>query len=340
MTDHRKADGQQADHRVQQTLEQALEQALAGLLDVEAGLSEILLPSRQERAVEALHAALDAESGLAAILPPTQAASMPPADPADAEEALGDLTPAQLLDLRSHRDVQAASQALDHALSLEASPEVDRAVFFDLALDLARAIVRDLSVGRGTDNAVLVRARAIVHDLDRVRVLDRERGFDRDRAIDRARARARILDRARTRAVAISHAPDLDLATVRARARAGDLARVLALVLARSHGLAHIVIDIRMAEVRRAVGLALHRQAPALTGAAIASLNDFTAADLSNTDLTGIDLSGIRWSERGTQWPPSTDIDALKARSDQTQPGNGVWIIRSGTTTIHGLAEI
>ena len=51
------------------------------------------------------------------------------------------------------------------------------------------------------------------------------------------------------------------------------------------------------------------------------ALDDFTRADLSLTDLTGRDLTGIRWSDQGTTWPPGTDTDELRARSQEIAPG-------------------
>jgi hypothetical protein len=51
------------------------------------------------------------------------------------------------------------------------------------------------------------------------------------------------------------------------------------------------------------------------------ALDDFTHADLSLTDLVGRDLTGIRWSDQGTTWPPETDTDKMRARSQEIVPG-------------------
>jgi len=51
------------------------------------------------------------------------------------------------------------------------------------------------------------------------------------------------------------------------------------------------------------------------------ALDDFTHADLARADLAGRDLTGIRWSEQGTTWPPGTDTDELRARSQEIAPG-------------------
>ncbi|MFJ2027347.1 hypothetical protein ACIODW_26545 [Streptomyces sp. NPDC087897] len=90
----------------------------------------------------------------------------------------------------------------------------------------------------------------------------------------------------------------------------------------------------------RAVGGALGRKPPTLDGDSLhALLDDFVTADLGNADLAGIDLTGVYWSERGTRWPPGLDVGALKDRSDETFPGGGTWVVRSGTAAIHDLAE-
>jgi uncharacterized protein YjbI with pentapeptide repeats len=61
-------------------------------------------------------------------------------------------------------------------------------------------------------------------------------------------------------------------------------------------------------------------------------LHDFTEADLSAVDLTGVDLEGVRWSERGTRWPASMDVDQLRRVSRETEPGAGVYVVTRGTS--------
>ncbi|WP_019064563.1 hypothetical protein [Streptomyces prunicolor] len=119
-------------------------------------------------------------------------------------------------------------------------------------------------------------------------------------------------------------------------ARARDIARVLALALALDTADARdLIVEIRTAEVGRAIGLALRREPLVLDKNSLHTLLD----DFTSTDLTGIDLSGVRWSEHTTQWPSAIDIEDLKARSDETPPGTGTWIVRSGTATIRDHAE-
>jgi len=52
-------------------------------------------------------------------------------------------------------------------------------------------------------------------------------------------------------------------------------------------------------------------------------------ADLTQADLTGRDLTGVRWSDRGTRWPPGTDVDQLRMRSREVAHGTGVYVIAS-----------
>jgi hypothetical protein len=161
-------------------------------------------------------------------------------------------------------------------------------------------------------------------DLDLDRELDHVRVGDLDLDRDLVRDRDRYL--ARDRALV----GDLDLA--RALARALDLVRDL------DRALVGTIIDIRTNQVRRAIGLVLRREPPALDRNSVhAYLDDFTTADLRTAELTGVSLVGVRWSEYGTQWPPSVDVGVLKAHSEETPPGSGTWVVRSGTATVRGL---
>jgi hypothetical protein len=52
-----------------------------------------------------------------------------------------------------------------------------------------------------------------------------------------------------------------------------------------------------------------------------------TDDDLSQIELTGSDLVGILWSEHGTRWPGGTDMEELRARSQETSPDSGVYVV-------------
>ncbi|WP_372346651.1 hypothetical protein [Streptomyces sp. KL116D] len=353
MTERHAADDEQVHRRLQAPLEKALD----GLLDVEAGLSEVLLSSRHEAAVDALETVVDTEAGLVAILP-AEADPPPRPDLAAAEQPLHDLSAAQRLALRSNPTVRAASEAL------------------------ARDIERGHALVRSLDHA-LVRAHILVRNLDRARDRDLDRAHDVVRDPERARDRAIARDSARDLAIAIERvygfnrtlvgdlvqdldfdldrdldldydldrdladACDLALALARdlepgldrdfdsARALARGFCIYLDRTLGREGDLVAAVIGARTNWLGRAIGQALGRPAPAWGHNAAAVLNDFTADDLTGVDLTGVDLGGIRWSESGTRWPSTVNVDAVKARSDETRPGSGTWVVRSGSTSAH-----
>jgi hypothetical protein len=64
------------------------------------------------------------------------------------------------------------------------------------------------------------------------------------------------------------------------------------------------------------------------------ALDDFTHADITHADLAGIDLTGVRWSASGTEWPPGTNVNALRARSREVAPG--IYVIeRPGREKAH-----
>ncbi|MFJ6087964.1 hypothetical protein ACIQI8_42010 [Streptomyces sp. NPDC092369] len=330
MTDHHT--GNSCDQAVTNRIErhqQALESALDGVLDIEAGLREILIHSRHDSAVDRLGTLLGTEAGLAAILPP--AASRLPApdtgDPASAEEIPLALSPAGRMTLRNNPDVKAASLALTRALTRDLNLDLS----LDLALDLARALDRALDLHRDLNLARTI-ARDLGRDLDRALALagDLDLGLHVGRDLDHALNQA--LNHARTLSRALNHDHGLDLAR--------DLDRALTLTLTPARDLNRdVVLQIRAREVCRAIGWVLRREPPVLdTDSVHTLLDDFTNADLRTADLTGIDLSGVHWSEHTTQWPPAVDIEDLKSHSAETPPGSGTWIIRSGTATIRDHA--
>ncbi|MGQ4465259.1 hypothetical protein ACN6LC_004660 [Streptomyces violaceoruber] len=363
-------DGQDVSNRLDRH-QRTLDNSLDGALDVEAGLREIFIHSRHDTAVDALGTVLNTEAGLARILPPTP---QPQASDTHrhprARDFLPALSPADRMAVRNRPDVRAEQRDLARALALDF--DLPHVLALSLARDLARACARDLS-------RILDRARDLDRDLSRIRDLAGSFTPFLDPALARnlADARARVLDLdhvfelesardlARYLELARPRAHDLALALTRGRGRdhvhardhvlglgltldcaldrALDLARILDL------GRAYVLdldlarnafIEVRTNEVCRAIGLALHREPPVLDAASVPKLlDDFTDADLSDTDLSGIDLSGVHWSQR-TQWPPVVNIEALKARSDETPPGSGVWIVRSGTTTVRDFANL
>jgi hypothetical protein len=343
-----------------------LDDSLDSVLDIEAGLREVLIHSRHDTAVDALGTVLNTEAGLACILPPTPQPQASDTSGTRGNPRAGDLpfalSPADRMALRDHPDVKAAQQLLsrdlDHDLDRDLSPLAVRARAIERAMtlgrDLARALARDLTRilardlsrphSRARDfvrDIDLARDRARALDVDFARVLARDAPYVVDSGVHFARSRARDLNLDldsihsldRLLGVGLGFGLALD------RARARDLTRLLDLVL--DYDLDHdVFIEIRTNEVCRAIGSALHREPPLLDAASVLMLlDDFTHDDLRDTDLRGIDFSGVHWSQR-TQWPAVVDLEALKARSDETPPGSGIWIVRSGTTTVRDFADL
>lgn len=166
----------------------------------------------------------------------------------------------------------------------------------------------------------------------------RGRALDLVSDLGLARDLARALAPARAHALVLAHARALlfagDFALDRARDLAGDLARALALdhSLVVDHALARdLDRDHTRALASACTGLASYNlnlnYAEGLAAAILdGALNDFTDADLTDADLTNVNLSGIQWSEN-TRWPPDTDIEAMRRRSQETSPNSGVYVV-------------
>jgi hypothetical protein len=289
---------------------------LSRRIDPDAGLRDIMLHADHADLAGTLGGHLDTKAGLAAILPPPAApssrstpiqpgaaaaiaAAEPEArialrrDPVILAVILSDLT---VRALTIAGEAETLDHANDHAHDLAGDIERARALNDDLGgggvLDRHLTFARERTLALAFDlsfNLADNRDIHLVRDLNRALdlALDLDRVRDLDRALDRVRDLDRALDRVR----------DLDRALDRAR----DLARALALMVGDALGL------------RQVEGLA-----PALLAGA---LDDFTHADLARADLAGRDLTGVRWSDRGTTWPPGTDTGELRARSREIAPG-------------------
>ncbi|MEU0386155.1 hypothetical protein [Streptomyces chartreusis] len=339
---------------------------LGEVLDIEAGLHEILLMSRYDTSVRALDHVLDIEAGLAAVLPSRP--SEPAVKATTPEWLQGRTVPRELFDSVSPREritlrvrppVSKASRALDNALHLNLALDPDRALARALVQDLALELARDLNREIGRAHG-FVRTRDLGRLIDLDCVCDTALHIDRNipgvvaldpRSLDRARglirARDIVFNLAQDLVVAVPHARELSLDLAlpldRARALALDLDHALNHVFALGcdHNFHVDVVNIRTNGVRRALGRALHQEPPTIdTSAVHPFLNDFTASDLRSADLGGIDLGGVRWSEYGTQWPWDLDVEHLKSRSDEAAPGSGIWVVRSGTATIRDLVGL
>lgn len=63
-------------------------------------------------------------------------------------------------------------------------------------------------------------------------------------------------------------------------------------------------------------------------------LNDFTKGDLRSILLTVADLDGVRWSPRRTRWPHTIDTADLRIRSEETPPGSGIFTVQPGPAAV------
>ncbi|MCL7430353.1 hypothetical protein [Streptomyces sp. YS415] len=254
--------------------------------------------------------------------------------------------------LRNNPDVKAASQALAFTRARGRDRDLSLARVLALADDLADDLAGDLADIRGFADTgglavfgALDLARTLAGARARIGVLGHDLPGDLADILDLARSRAEALAYEIAALPADSLTGDIADILDLANARVLGLARVLALDLADGDALAltrarDVIVEVRAAEVGRAIGLALHREPFMLNKDSLhALLDDFTATDLSSADLTGTDLRGIYWSEHTTLWPPSIDVEDLKTHSDESPPGSGTWIVRSGTATIRDHAE-
>ncbi|WP_183091595.1 hypothetical protein [Streptomyces radicis] len=329
---------------------------LATVLDVEAGLREALLPSRHEAAVDGLHTVLDIEAGLAAIVRPKErrAANPAPGDGSSPDDtAFSSLSPARRMRLRSRRDIFSAYRALVrvqtclHELFLASAGREKRraieaaAVIVELlAVDGRAALadadrrLRQLGHRAIADHLQVITRGRDAHDIPAGlpdglepaawlvlgigRGLGRYRGFHEDAQVERALGRARSFGALGEEVVnAIAGYAPVAMAEVSQR-----------------------VETLYVADLREAVTATTGAPLPGLrSGELLALFDDFTDADLSGADLRRVNLARVRWSEAGTRWPPAFDVSALRARSAETAPGSGVWVVGSGTATVPGYAD-
>ncbi|WP_327718587.1 hypothetical protein OG381_26605 [Streptomyces sp. NBC_00490] len=291
---------------------------LSRFLDLDAGLHEVREQAgRHEDVVRGLGLVVDAEGGLASILHAEDATDPATTDPAnrawmseaDVAEALRALPAEQRLAARKDPAIAAcvSGELLVRALELlddlvqekkrpgtaEDYPAPYAERFADLALDYARARRFTLAEPPALTlpaalNLAAVFARTFEHDLRAAR-----------HPGDSAHALTDTLDSA-------ARARDPD------RVRGIDLvARPLARSLALEAG---------------------HRLRLPTADGLVAALLDGTLDDFTDADLTGVNpndpgLNGIQWSDPGTRWPPGTDIEALRNRSEETSPYSRVYVL-------------
>lgn len=317
---------------------------LADVLDLNAGLREVLISAHHTGTIDSLEEHLDVEAGLAALLSavPGRNFRKPAVGYSAAAEArrkarhvLRGLPPLQQLSLRHHSAAVASIycalllQALAVARALYVQGDIERAG--SLADDLSRSVVQaghhhqERGLAFSSD---LTQARTQAHRVARHRELDGIGGV----VIPLARALANALVSAARRDIALSprmaQALSLALDLDRDRSIILDPEREATRVRSISRGVAESLARASVptvAGVHEGLGMAL------LSGA----LDDFAEADLSLADLSISDLAGVRWSRLGTRWPASLDIDDLLASSREVEAGLGFYIVMPSPTPTH-----
>jgi hypothetical protein len=294
----------------------ALDADLAGDLDIETGLQEVLISSRHAAVLADVAGNLNVEAGLAAIAP---AAACP------LDLAYPDTTGISAL-LRPHTSVDTTTSAVAKAVT--ALPPDQRVVLrthpITQCFDLAAACITTRDLVENLQHALVLAPTNLVSVLDQF--------------LHAAPARDDVLIRD------IAHARNLALA------RGGTSDHVLAADLVRVLGEAGVLVRNRHDALSRAVHRALERAGdvrqplseltialhhiPAEEHAQVLvwlrdTLDDLVGADLREADLTRVPLVGIRWSI-DTQWP-SGWVDRIKRDSVPVEGADGIFVIRGGT---------
>ncbi|MFJ2635492.1 hypothetical protein ACIO6U_26570 [Streptomyces sp. NPDC087422] len=318
---------------------------LDGVLDIEAGLSEVLLQSRHAALTQDVP--LDVDAGLASVLPAPDpdripGAPPPPAPttkyapprspnlveamlhvnfPAGMAKSESTLTPAVgRMEVRSQPQIAAGTRAVFLAQRLadddggDRGRALDRVDLLAAVLDFARHMVREPEFVSAFRRAATFLGRAEPapgRPLTADGYLREALRLAREATHGMAAGGDSYLSRTADLAYEIAAAPGLD------RALAERAARILGAVriaLVRSQFATHLVThdDQRMALL----------------------LDDFTVTDLTSVDLRGADLTAVRWTETGTRWPPGFDLADLRSRSDESPPGSAIYVVRGDSATV------
>lgn len=344
-------DGSEDDSVVDRRLageHRALREDLAGFLDLDGGLREVLLEGRHLGLGADVGQVLDLDGGLAAVLPGAEAVLG--ADGDGSLRRIAGVDPQVRLELRG--------DPLAVALVLNSSTLLPRAR--DLALHIGSTSGRRPDMTRALRQARAVQVALFLVGADRViedlRSLSGVRRDQRANALDYARSRVRAL----AQAIDVDLARSLDADPEDGRARdlelnadlepARGLIRTLSVSLAAEVPAPGVVADavalaaelarVLIRAVTRALASAVGLPARDLrTPARVAALvDDFTAADLSGADLHNVQLDGLHWSSR-TRWPASVDLDTLRSQSLETAPGSGIYVVTRRGTSIGTVPE-
>ncbi|QUI29460.1 hypothetical protein H9W91_00020 [Streptomyces alfalfae] len=334
---------------------------LGSVLDVEAGLREVLLYADHAQQTATLGKVLDVEAGLAAIVPPLHRADLSAEDPdlllyaeQEAPDTLFRVDPAVRMRLRrSHvvrrwfgrlkaaedlhsyvREIVVLTERV-HYLLADDSRIIDFSPILQTSLHLSR-IAREVYAPSPDNNLeeALQRVPAITSSLEREisQASDAARSLEAVRILNRRNPK-NTLHRKSLR----DFQQNLTAALGRAKTLSSELTErastVLRFVLGNEHKYA-IALQTCLARKTGAKNFPLLNAEQARD-----FLDDFTYADLRSADLRGTDMTGVRWSIQ-TRWPADLDVQDLRARSTEDPPGSGSFIVRSGTARMRACVQL
>ncbi|MEU0054658.1 hypothetical protein [Streptomyces sp. NPDC006309] len=330
--------------------------SLESIIDVEAGLREILLQSDNEAMTQSLSAVIDVETGLREILPATHDELRPVSESIASQSTSGieqikqAIYPAARMMLRAdpyfiklitaQRHMEVAEETcrrtreiardLQHALF--GGQRMKLAVAGDYAVVLTSAAEDILITLREVAEIAPMLFGETYEQVEEMVRFGRELklAIDRANVITREYQRARRWDTNSGRQAARELARDISRAQKEIEYRADGLERIVptyAMMLADLKYRHYVQIEARNL---------LH--APEIPVFKFSEwrelLDDFTSADLRGALLVGVDLTGVRWTLRHTFWPQEIDVEDLRMRSMETPEGSGVFVVRSGTARI------
>jgi len=328
--------------------------AMSHILDVEAGLIEVLLQSRHDAAQDGLATLIDIEAGLAAIIPTGKPMAsiggnrgnrVGESQQALLERYLESVDPSRRIALRAKSRVLTAWNCYVLACRTRSALKETRRSVATLAEDLADVIrldptghhafarTRDHPAVQGMANIARCVAALTLSVLDRgCEYLPEEIPGHLDRVTDAVTDATKCSQRL-TDAAAWTETSSLPELWSTA-----DSANLMHALRAATRSAGRLV-RMSLAEVRHEIGVCLGQYPLELHGCSLRALfDDFTASDLRDVDLSGVDLAGVCWSEDGTRWPPSINPDELKNRSRETERA-GTYVVQASTTTFADVAS-
>ncbi|MEV5950392.1 hypothetical protein [Streptomyces sp. NPDC051993] len=363
MTEHETSHDPTADDWLDRQQQDLLD-GLDSVLDIEAGLREVLLQSRNDTMTDELNAVLDVEAGLAAILPQMPEPKAQPTQHVQqltsVEVLLAAVSPSVRIALRRHPEVLRGAEVREEI------PEIYRLV--DGMLNAARdlhdrgthpvhpewSVDASLRFSRlaSTLTALLIATEGFASprvEAEAARTAQDVLAFAEDlaSAIDRASSLARKMEHLNHLTVTRGHhrsgrkssqqaQEELRRTLSQVRDRAANLDALMVSAVYTIKGFTLECIQKLQRVLAREVGLPGF---PALTLYDLrVFLDDFTTADLRDAALADVDLSGVHWSVHQTRWPEAVDVECLKGIS--TEVASGIYVVRSGTATIREFAEL